>query len=160
MFSEKETSPNGKDLLPMGSQSFPFREEPFFQKDLCVQETTRNYKNYRPPTHHENTHIKFEPLKPYFYTVKLGCTGVYIKYHISAKNRLWVLVRTDSPRRFYQVPTNYVLSRNMKTTRIFHRRHLPTLHQRLITSSEASVQTGWMRRLVFSFVVHIPLELI
>ena len=43
----------------------------------------------------------FDPLKPHFYTVKLGITGVYIIFLISAqKHRLWVLVRTASTRRF------------------------------------------------------------
>ena len=43
----------------------------------------------------------FDPRKPHFYIVKLGFTGVYIIYLISAqKHRLWVLVRTASPRRF------------------------------------------------------------
>ena len=56
----------------------------------------------------------FDPLKPHFYIVKLGFTGVYI-FHISAqKHRLWVLVRTASP-----VPTIYVLSRNMKNIIFF-----------------------------------------
>ena len=33
-----------------------------------------------------------DPLKPHFYTVKLGFTGVYIIFFISAqKHRLWVL---------------------------------------------------------------------
>ena len=32
----------------------------------------------------------FDPLKPHFYIVKLGFTGVYIIFHISAqKHRLW-----------------------------------------------------------------------
>ena len=40
----------------------------------------------------------FDPIKPHFYIVKLGFTGVYIIFHISAqKHRLWVLVRTASP---------------------------------------------------------------
>ena len=44
---------------------------------------------------------KFDPLKPHFYIVKLGFTGVGIIFFISAqKHRLWVLVRTASPRRF------------------------------------------------------------
>ena len=44
----------------------------------------------------------FDPLKPHFYIVKLGFTGVNISFLISAQNhRLWVLVRT-------------VMSRNMK----------------------------------------------
>ena len=43
----------------------------------------------------------FDPLKPHFYIAKLGFTGVYIIFLISAqKHRLWVLVRTASPRRF------------------------------------------------------------
>ena len=38
-----------------------------------------------------------DPLKPHFYTVKLGFTGVYIICLISdQKHRLWVLVRTVS----------------------------------------------------------------
>ena len=37
----------------------------------------------------------FDPLKPHFYIVKLGFTGVYIIFLISAqKHRLWVQVRT------------------------------------------------------------------
>ena len=44
----------------------------------------------------------FDPLKPHFYIEKLGFTGVYIIFVISAqKHRLWVL-------------TIYVLSRNKK----------------------------------------------
>ena len=43
----------------------------------------------------------FDPLKPHFYLVKLGFTGVYIIFVISAQiHRLWVLVRTASTRRF------------------------------------------------------------
>ena len=43
----------------------------------------------------------FDPIKPHFYIVKLGFTGVFIIFLISAqKHRLWVLVRTASPRRF------------------------------------------------------------
>ena len=43
----------------------------------------------------------FDPLKPHFYIVKLGFTGVYIIFLISAqKHRMWVFVRTASPRRF------------------------------------------------------------
>ena len=43
----------------------------------------------------------FDPHKPHFYIVKLGFTGVYIIFLISAqKHKLWVLVRTASSRRF------------------------------------------------------------
>ena len=39
-----------------------------------------------------------DPLKPHFYIVKVGFTGVYIIFHISAqKHRLWVLFRIASP---------------------------------------------------------------
>ena len=42
-----------------------------------------------------------DPHKLHFYIVKLGFTGVYIIFLISAqKHRLWVLVRTASSRRF------------------------------------------------------------
>ena len=62
----------------------------------------------------------FDPLKPHFYIVKLGFTGVYIIFLIFAQNhRLWVPVRTASARRFSRVPTIYVLTRNMKNIRIF-----------------------------------------
>ena len=37
----------------------------------------------------------------------------YFSYFCS-KHRLWVLVRTASARRFYRIPTIYVLSKNMK----------------------------------------------
>ena len=41
------------------------------------------------------------PLKPHFYIVKLGFTGVYIIFLICAQtHRWWVLVRTASLRRF------------------------------------------------------------
>ena len=62
----------------------------------------------------------FDPLKSHLYIVKLGFTGVYILFLISAqKHKLWVLVRTASARRFQRVPTIYVLSRNMKNIRFF-----------------------------------------
>ena len=41
------------------------------------------------------------PLIPHFYIVKLGNAGVYLYFLFFApKHRLWVLVRTASPRRF------------------------------------------------------------
>ena len=57
----------------------------------------------------------FAPLKPHFYIVKLGFTGVYIIFLISAqKHRLWVLVRTAS------LYLQSVLNRNMKNIRFFN----------------------------------------
>ena len=50
----------------------------------------------------------FDPLKPHFYIVKLGFTGVYIIFLISSKkHRLWVLVRTASPICFEQKYEKY-----------------------------------------------------
>ena len=58
----------------------------------------------------------FDPLKPHFYIVKLGFTGVYNIFLISAqKHRLSLLgeaVLTST--------TIYVLSRNMKNIRVFY----------------------------------------
>ena len=43
----------------------------------------------------------FDPLKPHFYIIKLGFTGVYISLLISAQiHRLWVLVRSALVRLF------------------------------------------------------------
>ena len=62
----------------------------------------------------------FDPFKPHFYVVKLGFTGVYIIFLISAqKYKLWVLVRTASPRRFKRIPTIYILSINVKKLSFF-----------------------------------------
>ena len=53
----------------------------------------------------------FDPLKPHFYIVKLGFTGVHIIFLILFKeHRLWILIR---------VPTINVSSRNMKTIKFF-----------------------------------------
>ena len=68
-----------------------------------------------------HAYITLTPLKPHFCIVKLGFAGIYIIFLISAqKHRLWVLVRTALARRFYRVPTIYVLNRSMKKNiRIF-----------------------------------------
>ena len=52
-------------------------------------------------TSRKHAYIFFDHLKPHFYIVKLGFTGVYIIFVISAqKHRIWVLVWTASTRRF------------------------------------------------------------
>ena len=68
----------------------------------------------------------FYPLKPHFYIVKLGFTGVYIAFLIFAHNhRLWVLVRTASARRrggsneYPQSIFDLIMSRNMKISEFF-----------------------------------------
>ena len=54
-------------------------------------------------------------LKPHFYTCKTGvCRDIPIFLIFAPKHRLWVLFRTPSARRFYCVPTIYVLSKNKK----------------------------------------------
>ena len=74
----------------------------------------------RCQTHLSGTNIMghVDPIKPHFYIVKLRLTGVYIIFLISAqKHRLWVLVRMSKTSE--QVPTIYVLSRDMKNIQIF-----------------------------------------
>ena len=62
----------------------------------------------------------FDPLKPHFYIVKLGFTGgIHYFSYFCSKHILWVLVRTASARQLKRVPTIYVLSRNMKSIRVF-----------------------------------------
>ena len=57
------------------------------------------------------------PYTPLLYS-KIGvCRGIHI---FALKHRLWVLVRTASLRRFYRVPTHYVLSKNKKNVTFFH----------------------------------------
>ena len=67
-------------------------------------EHTNDTDKKRANKHITKTYLyNFHPLKPHFYIVKLGFTGVhlYITFLISAqKHRLWVLVRTASARRF------------------------------------------------------------
>ena len=69
----------------------------------------------------KHAYIISTPLNSTFLFVKLGFTGVYIIFLISAqKHRLWVLIGTASSRRFQRVPTIYVLSRNVKNIRFFY----------------------------------------
>ena len=48
--------------------------------------------------------------------------GIHYLSYFCSKHRLWVRVRTASPRRFLRVPTIYVLSRNMKNIGIFYQK--------------------------------------
>ena len=61
----------------------------------------KTYRLIYAPNHHETITktciYNFDPLKPNFYIVKLGFTGVYSIFLISTqKHRLWVLVRIAS----------------------------------------------------------------
>ena len=78
---------------------FPFIVDPFPEGS----KQTGSRKRYVPckTNHLETCLYNFDPLKLYLYIVKLGLTGVYIIFLIFAQqHRLWVLVRTASPRRF------------------------------------------------------------
>ena len=56
-----------------------------------------------------------DPLKPHFYIVKLGFTGVCIIFLISAqKHRLWVLGRITSASSSNEYPQSMFYGRNMK----------------------------------------------
>ena len=71
----------------------------------------------------ENTfHLyNFDPLKPHFYIVKLGFTGVYIIFLFLLKN-IDCGYSLEPPRRGGSngYPQSTFLSRNMKTIRIFY----------------------------------------
>ena len=72
------------------SRLLPYRVNEDIQKVALSQIVITKTYLYNP-----------DPLKPHFYIVKLGFTGVYIIFLISAqKHRLWVLIRTASSRRF------------------------------------------------------------
>ena len=62
----------------------------------------------------------FDPLKPHFYIVKLGFTGVYIIFLISAQN-IDCGYSLEPPRRggSNEYPQSMFLSRNNKNIRIF-----------------------------------------
>ena len=74
-------------------------------------------------THITKTHLyNFDPLKPHFYTVKLGFTGVYIIFLISAqKHRLWVPVRTDAEA-ILTGTTIYVFEQKYEKYQTFYRK--------------------------------------
>ena len=66
-----------------------------------IQQTKNNNHFLIFPDITKTCLYSFDPLKSHFYIVKLGFTGVYIIFLISAqKHRLWVLVRTASSRQF------------------------------------------------------------
>ena len=65
--------------------------------DWLQSPLTKYFFSYNPVNITKTRLYNFDPLKPHFYMVKLGFTGVYIIFLISAqKHRLWVFVRTAS----------------------------------------------------------------
>ena len=85
--------------------------------------------------HHEKAFItktylyNSDPLKPHFYIVKLGFTGVYIIFLISAQNhRLLVLVRTASENfQFSEVKCSIYLNRRVSVMHHHRNVHIHTL---------------------------------
>ena len=68
----------------------------------------------------KHAYIILTPWTPLLYSKTGVYRGIHYFSYYCIKHRLWVLVRTASPRRFYRVPTIYVLSRNMKNIRVFY----------------------------------------
>ena len=68
----------------------------------------------------------FDPLKPHFYIVKRGFTGVYIIFVFLLKN-IDCGYSLELPRRggSNEYPHSMFLSRNMKNIRIFYLKKLP-----------------------------------
>ena len=76
----------------------------------------------------------FDSLMPHFYTVKLGFTGVYINFLISAqKHRLWVLFRTALLRQLLTSIHNVCIEQKYENLRIFH--HSESFHFLVVKSS-------------------------
>ena len=75
----------------------------FLGLNQAIKDFAKNYKiiHFTKKFITKTCLYNFDPHKPHFYIVKLGFTGVYNIFLISAqKHRLWVLVRTASSRRF------------------------------------------------------------
>ena len=93
-----------------------FFSEPFYltlNTSHAMDKSSRRQNHVIPPflsrkrtwtirmTSRKTRLYNFDPLKPHIYIVKLGFTGIYIIFLISAqKHRMWILVRTASLRRF------------------------------------------------------------
>ena len=75
--STKDSSLKGKNFHQEGANPYLLEQTPF-QMGIAVH------------TSREHAFIILTPLKPYFYIERLGFTGVYIIFLISAqKHRLW-----------------------------------------------------------------------
>ena len=70
---------------------------------------------YTQETSRKHAYIMLTPLKPHFYIVKLGFTGVYIIFLISAQtHRLWYSLEPPRRGRSNEYSQSMFLSRNMK----------------------------------------------
>ena len=91
-------------VIPIWKQVLSFQSRPLslflFRVDLFSEGKQRTTLTDHIPITKTRLY-NVDPLQPHFHIAKLGFTGVYINFLISAqKHRLWVLVTTTSPRRF------------------------------------------------------------
>ena len=71
-------------------QFFPFKVDPFSEENYCaVKRKAKKLQNlslFQKKLGITKTYLyNYDPLKPHFYIVKLGFTGVYIIFLISAQ---------------------------------------------------------------------------
>ena len=67
----------------------------------------------------KHVRVMYTPQTPLLYSKTGVCRGIPIFLIFAPKHRLWVLVRTASPRRFLRVPTIYVLSKKKEKYQFF-----------------------------------------
>ena len=90
----------------------------------------KSFHYYNKPRHSKTYNIalysitktclyNFDPLKPHFYIVKLGFTGVYIVFHISAQN-IDCGYLLEPPRRGSSNEYPQSMCRNMKNIKTFY----------------------------------------
>ena len=120
-----------KEFSPKRRREDPFSEGK--QKDLAVvspetvcilfkstrRSTSALQESFKSLTSRKHAYIFLTPQTPLLYSKTGVYRGIHYFSYICSKHRLWVLVRTASPRRFYRVPTIYVLSKSMKNIRVF-----------------------------------------
>ena len=90
----------------------------------------------------------FDPLKPHFYIVKLGFTGVYIIFLISSqKHRLWVLIRTAYPQSMFWAEILLIsefLSENFQFLVVKFSIYLR--YRRVFVMNKKNLSTLWMKK--------------
>ena len=94
----------------------------------------------------------FDPLKPHFYIVKLGFTGVYIIFLISTQN-IDCVYSLEPPRRggSNEHPQSMFLSRNLKNMIFFYLKNFQFL--------EVKFSIYWNRRVFVMIKVH-PIDIL
>ena len=85
LLSVKRIYSKRKEFAPFWSKFFPFRVDCLIEETWCAWKQTGRHKSCLPCITKTRLY-SFNPLKPHFYIVKLGFTGVYIIFLISAQN--------------------------------------------------------------------------